>query len=324
MASSTTTFTKTATGKVPYHFVCNYCGRRNNKEQTVLGSASKSFRGAYYGSAAGTVLDFQLGIEAQADMLKNVETLKETIRDYGEGLREGRTFRYSPLSPYTLKGEHPDHLSLDATCMYCGKKQAWSTDPTTGTTVKGCLLTVLGFLLFFGCCFGAASLDANDGGTALGVFGLAVFIGLFVLSQVLSKRRLRKNQALINAEPNDPDKLPVLGSEGADAEEPDRAGLPDEQLDPPVRITLFRDSAFYLCGVTLMFRLHGTEIGSLGNGGSLTCTTSQKHNELLAVDNSYGNSFEPFVFEVIPGSEATIVFEGNKFLPEKSTGIKAV
>lgn len=321
MARSTTTFTKTVTGKVPYHFVCNYCGRRNDKVQETSGAASKSIRGAYYGNAEGTAMDVQLGIEAQANLLKNIKTLEERIRDYSEGVREGRTFRYSLSPPPTLKGEHPDHLSMDATCAYCGKKQAWSTDPTTGTSAKGCLITVLGFLLFFACLFGATSLDGS-GAAVLGVFGFAVLIGSYVLSQVLSKRRIRQNQSMINAEPNDPDKLPVLDLEGA--EKLDHAAAPDEQLDSPAKITVIRESTFYCCGVKPLFRLNNTDIGRLSNGESVTCTTLQKHNTLYAIDDTIGNSFKPLVFEVTSGGEAKIVFRANKFLPGKSTGIKPI
>lgn len=104
----------------------------------------------------------------------------------------------------------------------------------------------------------------------------------------------------------------------------DHDAEPDEQLDSPAKITIIRESAFYLNGVKPLFRLNNTDVGRLSNGESVTCTTLQKHNTLLAIDDTHGNSFKPFVFKVSSGGEAKIVFKANKFLPDKSSGIKPI
>ena len=76
-----TTFTKKVEGKVPYHFICNYCGRRNDKVEIISADASQAIRGAYYGKAEGSPMDMRLGIAAENNWLKEVESRIDKIRD---------------------------------------------------------------------------------------------------------------------------------------------------------------------------------------------------------------------------------------------------
>lgn len=314
MAKTTTTFTKSVKAKVPYHFVCNYCGKRNDKVQEFEGAGISTLRGSH--SSASFGMEMKLDTEARDDLVKRIKFADSKIKDYGEGLKQGRMFSYSLDS--TLKGEHPDHLNglvvHDATCTYCGKKQAWSIDPAEGTTNLGCLILFIALsLMGLGILLGAL-------GSIVGAVLFISAVGVFALNYILPKRKLKANQAKIAAEPNDPDKLPVLDLDGEEKFDHDAA--PDEQLDSPAKITVIRESALYLSGIKPLFRLNNTDVGRLSNGESVTCTTLQKHNTLYAIDDSIGNSFKPFVFEMTSGGEAKIVFKAGKFLPDKSTGIK--
>lgn len=97
MVRTATTFTKTAEGKVLYHFICNHCGMRNDKVAQISADAQATYSGAAYGNMAGSVLDMRLGNQAINSLNARIAQLGEQICDYGCGLREGRTFRYSLL-----------------------------------------------------------------------------------------------------------------------------------------------------------------------------------------------------------------------------------
>ena len=211
MARTTTTFTKTAEGKVLYHFICNHCGMRNDKVAQISADAQAAYRGAAYGNMAGSVLDMRLGNQAMNSLNARIAQLGEQICDYGCGLREGRTFRYS-LFDNELKGAHPDHIdaALDGVCTHCGKKQAWAMNPTEGTTLIIYLSVASGLLLGFGGLGAAAAIGSGAAATVIGFLGIVFLISGLALIAVLPKRRIKKNQLAIAAEPNDPNKLPVL------------------------------------------------------------------------------------------------------------------
>ena len=56
---ASTTVTQTAQQLVPYHFTCNYCGKRNDQAVDISGSASEA-RSSSYQHASGT-----LGVDAR-------------------------------------------------------------------------------------------------------------------------------------------------------------------------------------------------------------------------------------------------------------------
>ena len=93
MAKYTTTFSKTATARVPYHFVCNYCGKRNDKVQEVKGTGASTVRGMH--SSAGFGMENSLDIAAKNDLVGKIKSIDSKIKDYGDGLKQGRTFDYS-------------------------------------------------------------------------------------------------------------------------------------------------------------------------------------------------------------------------------------
>lgn len=318
MAKTTTTFLKSKVYEFPYHFTCNYCGKVNNKIARPLIEASETHRGAYYGNVGGTLLDVQLeqqtAINAQ---LWTTETEKR-LSDYGEGLREGRKFKYS-LFFQSLKGTHLDHIDdsehINSVCVHCGKKQIWAADPTKGTALSGVLGLVLADLLAAGGFIIAGSIGNGFWSSLFGYLGLLFFLGGFVFDVLIAKRLLKKNQNKIAAEPNDTNKLPVLGF-----------GVFEdvELLETPVKINIRREHSLKNYGIPLMFNLNNKNISELQDGECITAMTNQKHNILCAYNSGVRNHFYRLVFEVTSGSEAEVHFKASKFLPEKCNGITVV
>ena len=220
MAKYTTTFSNTATVKVPYHFICNYCGKRNDKVQEITGETNRTVSGVHSGGVSpGMEREFNAAVKD--DLVSKIKSIDSKIKDYGEGLKDGRTFSYSFLLS-ELKGEHPDHIGFDmlsdATCIHCGKKQAWGMPPATGAMLSGCLTFSLGFIFSI-----LAILLAFRFSDSLGVAAFAIsVIGYLTLSYILPKRKIKANQVKIAAEPNDPDKLPVLDIDLGFGEQPQR------------------------------------------------------------------------------------------------------
>ncbi len=211
MAGTVTTFSKTATGKIPYHYICNYCGMRNDKSAQISAEASEAYRGAIYSVPSGSLIDTLLDSKAMNVLKTRITQLEEQIRDYGCGVREGRTFRYSLLDS-ELKGTHPDHIdeALDGVCAFCGKKQAWAMNPTARTTSLTVLTVLLGLVLGFGNLGIAAAIGSGLVASLFGGLGILCFIAGIVLTIILPKRRIKKNHLSIAQEPNDLEKLPVL------------------------------------------------------------------------------------------------------------------
>lgn len=211
MAKTVTTFSKTATGKIPYHFICNYCGMRNDKSAQISAEAREAYRGTFYSVPSGSTLDTRLDIKAMNELKTRIAQLEEQIRDYGCGMREGRTFRYSLLEN-ELKGTHPDHIdkALDGVCAFCEKKQAWALNPTAGTNSILVLTILPALVLGFGSLGIAASIGSGFVASMFGCFGILSFIVGIVLMIILPKRRIKKNHLTIAQEPNDLEKLPVL------------------------------------------------------------------------------------------------------------------
>lgn len=317
MAKSITTFTKTVTVRVPFHFTCNYCGRRNDQVLDVSGGAAESRRGAFYGDASGTHMDLQLTAEAEADLLKELQGIDSRIQKYGERLREGK-----PVGEGRKEGLFSGCLLEfhDVTCAYCGKKQAWGSVPESSkVSLGGCLIPLVSLFLGFAFFGAAAAIGTGIAAAVIGILGFAVLIGGLVFSAVLSKRKSGQSRTDASEEPNDPDNLPVLDVQdiGRDSDIiPD-----DDRLDSPAKITLIRDSSFVYNGVKPEFRLNSKDLGRLANGESISAMTERKHNILYAADRELGNSFSPFAFEIASGGEAEIHFKATKFLPDQSTGI---
>lgn len=307
--------TQTATLAMPYHFTCNYCGKRNDQAVDISGAATRVLR-AYRPDTSGT-----LGLEARQDLGKSIGAVGDMIGNYGAGIRAGRRFRdvwsgeYAGLQYDCLLPFH------NVVCAHCGKKQAWSIDPSDKKSHRGWLTFAAGLILsviFFAV---ATILSGSAAADVIGVFGFVILIAGIVLAVVFSRLGKRKLREALAAEPNDPDKLPVLDPQ---ALEDSDAASDGDRLSAPAVITLIRDSSFVYNAVKPTFRLNVRDVGSLANGESLTAKTMRRHNVLYASDNSYGNSFAPLAFEVEPGAEAEIHFKATKFVPGACRGIRVI
>lgn len=309
MAKTIITTMKTAEGKLPYHFICNYCGQKNDRIMNITGVAIES---RSRGKGTGT-----LEVEALRDLQEEPERIEKRIREYEEGLRAGRNYKYSFLF-HDLKGNYPDYIyGIDGTCKYCGKSQAWTKSPAERTAKQkmktSCLPVVLGFILGILCFIAAVFLpDGTD--DIIGGLGFAFILSGIVLIPLLSERQLKKNLAKALAEPNDPDKLPSR----VDNNRTVSVEVDNDRLTAPAKIKVVRESSFMLNGVNPVFVLNDKKIGRLSNGESLITATYAKHNILRAVDK---NDFEPLVFEVESGANAEIYFKAGRFLRDKSNGI---
>lgn len=307
MAKITRTTTQTATVRVPYHFTCNYCGKRNDQSVSLSGVASES-RSSSYQHASGT-----LGVDARKNLMESVDLTSKMIREYGDGLRAGQA-KAGCLIPF-----------YGTVCCYCGKEQAWSRLPGSGTgkrrSRKGCLIPVAGLVLAVLLFVIATMLSGTPAADIIGFSGFGVLIAGVVLYFVYPRLGRKRNAADSAAEPNDPDNLPVLDLQ--DLGKP--AFVPaEDRLAAPARIRLLRESSFVYNAVKPDFQLNTVEIGSLANGESLNAVTNRKHNVLYATDGNYGNSFRPLVFETDSGADAEIHFKATGFLPDKCTGIRVV
>ncbi len=94
-----------------------------------------------------------------------------------------------------------------------------------------------------------------------------------------------------------------------------------ESLAYPANLTIVRESSMVSALVSWNLTLNGHRIGNLENGKAMTVATNQRQNILVAVD-SYGSELPPFTFDVEPGAQAQIFFKINRFLPEKSIGLR--
>ena len=197
-----TTVTTTAKGRVNYRFICNYCGAHNRKTATLSGVA------------IGGKKD-ELG--ALTDLQNEPNRYREKIREYEKRLRAGDNpvngkydaLQYSMQSLLTL--------GLDGKCERCGKVQAWAVDPSPPDDMlkKGCLsvlvFDVIGLILFL---LGAVAFRDPTLSTVFMVIGGAVFVcgipGCMIAYLVRKRGYTKKKWAELAAEPNDPNKLPII------------------------------------------------------------------------------------------------------------------
>lgn len=320
------TTTVTSTAKVPYHFICPFCGKRNDQLADLAGRASET-RTSSYQRASGT-----LGVDAQKDMLDTVRKTDEELRTYadrirevrnsgGEGAQAFREMNFSFLSPF-----------VGAVCAYCGKKQRWTRSPeeTEGEAKGkksriGCLVPLAGLVLSIVLFVVASRFSGTSAADILGAAGFLILIGGIIFFLVNFIRSSDKADPGFAPEKVDPDTIPVLDLQ--DITNPDR--IPSEdRLDAPAKITIIRDPAFLGNGVTCDFTLNGKDVGELANDESLDTTAHRRHNVLYAYSKDY-NGFpsmtgDPLAFEVEPGAEAEIHFRATKFLPEDCTGIRVI
>ena len=196
-----TTVTTTAKGSLPYHFICNYCGCRNDKvaEATGVAVGGRENRG-------GAMLDLQ----------NEPQRYREIISAYEQRVRSGTALpgkKYDALD-YSINSLL--RLGLDGTCSRCGKQQAWAIDPSDhGSMLRtGCLgvlaCVVLGLVLFL------IGVSVSNGtlGTVLMVLGGVIWLlgsaGSLIVYAVRRRKDTKRKLTELAVAPNDPAKLPVI------------------------------------------------------------------------------------------------------------------
>ena len=202
MARIITTVTTTAKGNLPYHFTCNYCGRRNNKVADISGIA--------VGGRENTP-------GALTDLYGEPQRYRERIKAYEQRLRAGSTLPKGKFDPLEYSANSLLILGLDGKCTHCGKTQAWAIDPSAPNDSwrAGCL-TMVAFLMGGLVVFLIGAIAVTDGtlsAVLMAVGGLVSLGGLAggLISHFVRNRRARKSRlAEFAAAPNDPDKLPVI------------------------------------------------------------------------------------------------------------------
>ena len=316
MAKTIRTTTATSTIGIPYQFVCQSCGKRNFQIAKLVGIASET-RTSSYQHASGT-----LGVEAQKQMIEAVRKTDDELRTYADRLRKARGSDGSDIQALRETDFSFLYPFFGTVCAYCGKKQNWtgSSPKNEGKekkSHKGCLIPIGGLVLAITLFAVATVFSGTAAADIIGAAGFLILLAGIIIFLVNLLRSLEKDQTVLVPESVDPDTLPVLDLQ--DLENPDR--IPSEdKLAVPAKITIIRESAFYLNGVTDSFSLNGRDVGDLANGESLDTETHRQHNVLYVLNGS----FEPLVFEVESGAQAEIHFRASRFVPDACSGIRII
>ena len=202
MARVITTVTTTVKDKIPYHFICNYCGCRNDKFAQVTG--------VHVGGRENTGA-------ALLDLYNEPKRYREKIKAYGDRLRGGDNLLSGKYDAVNYSTQSLLTLGLDGKCAHCGREQAWAIDPSAPDNRwrSGCLsmlvFIAIGLALFL---IGAIAVTDATWSTVLMVLGSLVWVGGIlggvIVSLVRNRRALKNNLAALAAAPNDPEKLPVI------------------------------------------------------------------------------------------------------------------
>ena len=202
MARIITTVTTTAKGRLPYHFTCNYCGRRNDKVADISGIAVGGRE-----NAPG----------ALTDLYGEPQRYRERIKAYEQRLRAGNALPKGKFDAVDYSTNSLLILGLDGKCTHCGREQAWAIDPSAPNDSwrAGCLtmlaLIMGGLALLL---IGAIAVTDATASTVLMILGGCVSLGGMaggLISHFVRNRRARKSRLMeLTAAPNDPDKLPVI------------------------------------------------------------------------------------------------------------------
>ena len=202
MARITTTVTTTAKGNLHYHFICNYCGCRNDKVAGISGIAVGGRE-----NAPG----------ALTDLYGEPQRYREKIKAYEKRLRAGDNLLGGKYDALDYSTNSLLILGLDGKCAHCGREQAWAIDPSAPNDSwrAGCLTMVAlimgGLALFL--IGGIAVTDATWSAVLMaagGFISLSGMAGGFISSLARSRRARKTRLAELAAAPNDPDKLPVI------------------------------------------------------------------------------------------------------------------
>ena len=211
--SARTIFTQSFSSKIPYYYICNYCGERNDELLDISGNISQTVDGAVRNSLDRELAGCSLTRQASEYCTEYVQVEKGIVEEYAKVLREGRKITYTRFGAPI---EGPDWLPDFGSpcCKNCGKKQVWSIDPSSppGEFKIPIIYWGITFLIaaaFLGLAVLFSSLNKYIS-MALCVSVLGTLLAGYILQKKAQKRNLEEFRARLAMEPNDPDKLPVL------------------------------------------------------------------------------------------------------------------
>ena len=210
MARIITTVTTTAKGKLPYHFICNHCGSRNDKVAGISGVAVGGRE-----NVGGALMDLH----------GEPQRYREKIKAYEQRLRAGNALPKGKFNALDYSINSLLILGLDGKCARCGKEQAWTIDPASvhDKWRAGCL-TMLAFQMGGLALFLVGAIAVTDAtwSAALMAVGGCIWLGGTAGSLVAHLVRKRRNYKAklkeLYAAPNDPNKLPVIDASEAGGE----------------------------------------------------------------------------------------------------------
>jgi hypothetical protein len=199
MAKVTTTFTKSVTGKVPYHFICCRCGRRCEKVMELAGKSAESYRGYANPTAYQKLaLDERMTAAATKNLEQSIEQAKAGIAAYEAALK-------APPEQKRKKGRDstPTHLAfaVDGKCDYCGHEQFWSIDPEASSVGPGCVILGVGMLLSAVCLILSLGFDETVMQAVFMCLTLAFLAGTLLFYFLFRKKRIKQARARIAAMP---------------------------------------------------------------------------------------------------------------------------
>ena len=107
MARTITTVTTTAKDKLPYHFICNYCGCRNDKVADIAGISVGGRENA---------------LGALTDLYGEPQRYRDRIRAYEQRLCAGNALPKGKFDAVDYSTNSLLILGLDGKCAHCGRQ----------------------------------------------------------------------------------------------------------------------------------------------------------------------------------------------------------
>lgn len=190
-----TTFSKSVTGKLPYHFICSQCGQLCEKQLEVNGFGSLSVKGYVQETPDSPALEVKLATAAMNDLKEKTAKIQTDFEAYRAALNAP-----SGSKPEKGKAAPPRYLPMDGKCGHCGHKQFWAIDPDEAGLKPGCLvlsLSVVGAGVFL------AALSAKGAAqTILGISSFVIVAGSVVGFFLVHNSSIKKEEARISAMPH--------------------------------------------------------------------------------------------------------------------------
>ncbi|MCR5532037.1 MAG: hypothetical protein K6F26_09340 [Lachnospiraceae bacterium] len=200
------------TGQMPYHFICNYCGRRNDMSCLVAGVFEKTI-GGYISkdSVTQSILGSTMEVGAQQQLVKCVDLIRKQTDNYAEWLKTGKKKKFDGTNYEDYTPKNLCNLYRYVHCDHCGRRQAWGMNPAEGSFGRKnaflfCFSLFIAIILFMISFFREPMPFKEDIVAQISIIFAVIIPIIFVIAAVI---RFFRNKKAISQEPNDPDKLPV-------------------------------------------------------------------------------------------------------------------